>query len=175
MKNERAGSVLIFGCCAAAALFLAGAGLWMSAADASPQAGLPGVRTLGSISDQYAPVRFDHPKHVMIAGSCASCHHQHMDSKKLNCTDCHALAPSAFKNSVKSNFLACSACHGAFDPANPSVPGLKVAYHQSCFQCHRGMGGIGADPKGCAELCHAKKAAKLGMKTKPQQGVRGER
>lgn len=150
-----------------AAFLLTGAGLKMTNADASSESGLPGMRTLGSISDQYTPVKFDHPKHVMIAGSCAACHHQHQDSKKLNCMDCHAIAPSAFKSSVKSNFMACSACHGAYDPSTPSVPGLKVAYHKQCFQCHRGMGNIGSDPKGCTEICHAKKTAKLSMKEKP--------
>jgi hypothetical protein len=149
-----------------AAILLTGAGLKMTNADASSEAGLPGMRTLGSISDQYTPVKFDHPKHVMIAGSCAACHHQHQDSKKLNCTDCHAIAPSVFKSSVKNNFMACSACHGTYDPSTPSVPGLKVAYHKQCFQCHRGMGNIGSDPKGCTEICHAKKAAKLSMKEK---------
>lgn len=166
MKNRNVWSALISGCfMVALALILAGTGLKADIADAS--AGLPGIRTLGSIADQYTPVKFDHSKHVMIAGSCAACHHQHQDSKKLNCTDCHAIAPSVFKNSVTNSFLACSACHGAYDPANPSVPGLKVAYHKQCFQCHRGMGNIGMDPKGCTEICHAKKTAKLGMKKKP--------
>ncbi len=162
--KKRALSVLSFACCIVVAAFLfTGAGLKMTA-DAS---NLPGMRTLGSISDQYTPVKFDHPKHVMIAGNCAACHHQHQDSKKLNCMDCHAISPETFKSSVKNSFLACSACHGAPDAGNPSVPGLKVAYHKQCFSCHRGMGNIGADPKGCTEICHAKRAAKLGMKTKP--------
>jgi len=166
--KKRTWSVLILAFCVVVAAFLLmSAGLKMTIANASSESGLPGVRTLGSISDQYAPVKFDHPKHVMIAGNCATCHHQHQDSKKLDCMNCHAIAPSVFKNSVKNNFVACSACHGAPDPSNPSVPGLKVAYHKQCFSCHRGMGNIGADPKGCAEMCHAKKAAKVGMKANP--------
>ncbi len=126
---------------------------------------LPGVRTLGNISDQYTPVRFDHPKHVTIAGACSACHHQHADLKSLNCKDCHAITPRAFKNSVKSYFTACANCHGAYDRTNPSMPGLKAAYHRQCLQCHRGMGSVGLDPKGCAEMCHAKKQVKVGMKT----------
>ena len=143
-------------------LLAAGGGLQVNAASASS---LPGVRVLGSISDKYKPVVFDHAKHVSIADGCATCHHQHQDSKKLNCRECHALDRAAFKNSVTSNFMACSSCHGAPDPATPSVPGLKVAYHKQCFQCHRGMGNIGTDPKGCAELCHAKRPAKIAGKT----------
>ncbi len=162
MKKERPWSVLIFGCCiAAAVLFLAVDGM-KTPADASSN--LPGVRTLGSLSEQYSAVTFDHPKHVMMAGSCAACHHQHQDSKKLNCKDCHEISPATFKNSAKNSFMSCSNCHGSFDPANPSVPGLKVAYHKTCFQCHRGMGDIGTSPKGCTEICHAKKVVKLGMK-----------
>ncbi len=41
------------------------------------------------------------------------------------------------------------------------MPGLKTAYHKQCFSCHRGMGNIGTDPKGCAEICHAKRAEKV--------------
>jgi len=165
--KKRAWSVLRFAFCTMVAAFLLTvAGLKMTGSDARAGSA-PGMRTLGSISDQYTPVKFDHPKHVMIAGSCATCHHQHQDIKKLNCMGCHAIAPSTFKNSVKSNFMACSACHSDPDPSNPSVPGLKVAYHRTCFQCHRGMGDIGADPKGCTEICHSRKASKLSMDTKP--------
>jgi len=167
MKKQGVWSVLVLGCCIAAAVLFLGVDGMKTPADASSGSNLPGVRTLGSISKMYTAVKFDHPKHVMIAGSCAACHHQHQDGKKLNCKECHDIGPATFKNSVKSNFLACSTCHGEYDPSNPSVPGLKVAYHKSCFQCHRGMGNIGASPKGCAELCHAKKAVKLGMKSKP--------
>ncbi len=160
--NKRTFVVPGFGLCFLLASFLAaGGGL---DADAASAASLPGVRVLGSISDKFKPVTFDHAKHVSIADGCATCHHQHQDSKKLNCKECHALDQAAFKNSVKSNFLACSSCHGAPDPAAPAMPGLKVAYHKQCFQCHRGMGNIGTDPKGCAELCHARKAEKTAMK-----------
>ena len=166
--KKRTWSVLSFAFCTmAAALLLAAAGLKMTATDASAGSALPGIRTLGSISDQYTPVKFDHPKHVMIASNCATCHHQHQDLKKLNCMGCHAIAPSVFKNSVKNNFTACSACHGAPDANNPTIPGLKVAYHKQCFQCHRGMGDVGLDPKGCTEICHSKKASKVSMKTNP--------
>jgi len=165
--KKRAWSVLRFAFCTMVAAFLlTAAGLKMTASDARAGSG-PGMRTLGSISDQYTPVKFDHPKHVMIAGSCAMCHHQHQDIKKLNCMGCHSIAPSVFKNSVKTNFMACSACHGAPDANNAAVPSLKVAYHKTCFQCHRGMGDIGADPKGCTEICHSKKASQLSMMTKP--------
>ena len=68
---------------------------------------LPGVRVLGSLSEQYAPVTFDHPKHVAIAGSCAACHH-HGNGNTSSCRECHALSPSVFKSSVVHSFMPCS-------------------------------------------------------------------
>ncbi len=126
---------------------------------------LPGVRTLGSLSEKYAAVTFDHAKHVSIAGNCAACHH-HGNGNTSMCKDCHSLSPAAFKSSVVHNFMPCSNCHGAFDRDSPGMPGLKVAYHKKCFECHRGMGDIGLDPKGCTELCHAKKAQKVSMRVR---------
>ncbi len=130
--------------------------LYAGDAPASPAAQLPGVRTLGSLSEKYAPVTFDHPKHVTIADNCATCHH-HANGNASLCKDCHGLSSADFKKSVVQNFMPCSNCHNAFDRENPAMPGLKVAYHKKCFGCHRGMGDIGVDPKGCTEVCHAKK------------------
>jgi predicted CXXCH cytochrome family protein len=61
--------------------------------------------------------------------------------------------------------MACKSCHSSYDPANPNMPGLKTAYHSQCFQCHRGMGNVGIDPKGCTVMCHAKKEQKVSIKT----------
>jgi hypothetical protein len=131
----------------------------------SAAAGAPGVRVLDSIRDAYAPVKFDHPKHVAIAGSCAACHHEHSSGDGLPCKQCHNLSPEIFKNSVTRSFMPCKNCHGAFDRDNAAMPGLKTAYHRQCFKCHRGMGNIGTDPKGCAEMCHARRAATIGKNT----------
>jgi hypothetical protein len=120
----------------------------------------PGVRVLDSLKDAYSPVRFDHAKHVAIAGSCAACHHEHGMGEGLPCKQCHSLTPQTFKNSAVHSFMPCKNCHGAFDRDNPAMPGLKTAYHRQCFTCHRGMANIGTDPKGCTELCHTKRAEK---------------
>ncbi len=130
---------------------------------ASAAAGAPGVRVLDSIKDAYAPVRFDHAKHAAIAGSCAACHHEHKMGDGLPCKQCHKLSPESFRRSVTSSFMPCRSCHGAFDRDNAAMPGLKTAYHRACFTCHRGMGSIGTDPKGCTETCH-RKADKFGKK-----------
>jgi len=126
----------------------------------------PGVVKLDSLSDKYEPVRFDHAKHVPMADGCGACHHQHGDSGTLPCKDCHAVTPSVFKNSVTNSFMACKNCHGTFERDAPNMPGLRTAYHSTCFKCHRGMGNVGLDPKGCAEMCHAKKEQKVSMEIK---------
>ena len=117
----------------------------------------PDVITLDSLTDKYESVVFTHEKHAMVAGNCGTCHHEHGDYGKLPCKSCHALEANAFKNSVTHNFTACKSCHTAYAPENPKMPGLKVAYHDKCFQCHKDMGKVGKDPKGCTELCHAKR------------------
>lgn len=146
-----------------AACLVAGAGLTVPAAGAGPAA--PEVRILDSLKNNYAPVRFDHAMHASLAGNCAACHHEHGEGKAFRCKGCHSLGPSMFRNSVVQGFSACKTCHGEYDPGNPAMPGLKTAYHKQCFQCHRGMGNIGADPKGCAELCHAKRTDKVARRT----------
>jgi hypothetical protein len=124
----------------------------------------PGVVTLDSISDEYEAVRFDHETHTAIAGNCGACHHEHGNNSSLPCKDCHDISPDIFKKSVINSFTACKNCHVDSDPENPAIPALKVAYHKTCFQCHRGMGNVGVDPKGCAEMCHAKKEQSAGLK-----------
>ncbi len=132
------------------------------AADGAPQ----GIVKLDSISRDYTPVRFDHPKHAAIAGDCGKCHHQHGNSASLPCRECHNVTASTFKSSKKSNFMACKNCHGSLDPAAPGMPGLKVAYHRQCFQCHRGMGEVGNSPQGCTLTCHDKRNQQAKQETK---------
>jgi hypothetical protein len=131
---------------------------------ANQAAKAPDMVTLDSISTTYEPVFFTHERHVSLAGDCSVCHHEHQSIKSLPCKDCHSLPSSAFESSLTKNFTACRNCHGSASPDTPAVPGLKVALHQTCFQCHRGMGNIGADPKGCTEICHAKKEQKITKK-----------
>lgn len=121
---------------------------------------------LDSISDKYQPVKFNHSRHIDLAGKCDICHHEHGNNSLLTCKNCHSLDSTTFKNSVVNGFMACRNCHSTINPANPSVPSLKVAYHRTCFQCHRGMGEVGMDPKGCTVMCHAEKVKKVGMTVK---------
>ncbi|HWR58692.1 MAG TPA: cytochrome c3 family protein [Thermodesulfovibrionales bacterium] len=126
----------------------------------------PDVITLDSLSDKYEAVVFTHERHASMAGNCGTCHHEHGSSGALPCKACHSLTPSAFKNSVTRGFIACKNCHSDFSPAEPKLPGLKVAYHGKCFKCHRGISNVGIDPKGCAELCHSIKELKISKRIK---------
>lgn len=117
---------------------------------------MPGVLVFDKLSKIYGPVKFDHPKHVMMSNGCGDCHHEHNTSTTSSCKGCHALGKEQFKGSVHSVFLGCSACHGKQDPANPKVVSLQVAYHTQCFGCHKDLAGVGKSPKACTEQCHAK-------------------
>jgi len=167
-KNMKKRVCIVFGLCLGILFgaYLCGGGEPSQAASSPPAARLPGVCMLSSISDMYELVTFDHAQHVSIAGKCDACHH-HGNGAASTCQQCHNLNPSVFKNSVVQNFLPCSSCHSAPDPGKPTMPSLKVAYHKTCFECHRGMSDVGLEPKGCTELCHAKKVKNLGKQVQP--------
>jgi len=149
-------------------LILAAVALMFFAATlyAGSPAKAPDIITLDSLKDKYEAVFFTHERHISFAGKCDTCHHEHNNSGSMPCKSCHALDTAAFKKSVTHNFTACKGCHGAYAPENPRMPGLKTAYHSLCFQCHRDMGNVGKDPKGCAELCHAQREVTLSRKSK---------
>lgn len=146
--------------------------LWIgvcAAGDATAGENAPKAITLGSLSKDYEPVRFDHAGHVAMAGGCADCHHQHGSTQVQTCPDCHRIDPSVFKKNVSAGKLRpCRDCHAASArPGEEGKPGLMAAYHQACFKCHRGeVGSVGRDPKGCAEMCHVPRgqAERMGKK-----------
>jgi len=115
-----------------------------------------GLFKLDSLADKYEAVQFDHAKHISMVDNCGTCHHEHA-SNSLICMDCHSVSKSTFQTSVVRSFMACKNCHDSVNRDNPGMPGLKAAYHRVSFDCHRGMGNVGMEPKGCSELCHAKK------------------
>jgi hypothetical protein len=134
----------------------------------SPASGASAARglvKLDSLVKIYKPVLFNHEKHTAIAGDCGICHHQHGKNASLPCHECHSIKASTFKADVTGSFMACKNCHGELDPASPQMPGLKVAYHRQCFQCHWGMADVGVNPKGCTVMCHDKRDQKVSAKT----------
>ncbi len=127
---------------------------WFGPADGTE---MPGTIIIDSLKDKYGPVTFDHTMHAGLAESCGRCHHQHSEKMVAVCKECHSIEPAAFKASAKQGFLPCGACHNEYSPDAPDMPGLKVALHKKCFQCHVGIGKLGASPAGCTESCHDRK------------------
>jgi len=116
---------------------------------------LPGTIMIDYLKDKYSGVEFDHQMHTyMSTESCGQCHHRHQRVGNLDCNGCHEIDASKFKSTAVSSFIRCSSCHGTYDPDNPEQPGLKVALHKTCFECHVGIGMLGQSPEGCAEKCH---------------------
>ena len=156
MKTKAVLTIALFWMMALAATLYAG-----SAAPAAPQAvsskgKMPGKVLLGSIADKHGPVSFDHEKHVGMAGSCDECHHQHGGPQAPSCGGCHTVDASSFRKNVHlGRVRPCRECHPAsYDAGKLDRPTLSAAYHRACIKCHREVGSVGADPKGCAEMCH---------------------
>lgn len=118
---------------------------------------MPGIIVIKYLENNYRPVKFNHAMHATLAGDCGMCHHQHDEKARASCKECHALSAGAFKASLKQSFAACSSCHSDPSPEMPEMPGLKVALHKKCFQCHVGLGDLGSTPGACVKTCHAKK------------------
>jgi hypothetical protein len=55
--------------------------------------------------------------------------------------------------------MSCKNCHGVFNPNMPGMPGLKVAYHRTCFQCRNFLIGSAAAIGGTALLGSYKDAS----------------
>lgn len=115
---------------------------------------------LDRITETYAPVIFDHAMHEGQASGCNDCHHQHGGSAVQSCGECHKIDAAAFKRTADVRKIKpCRDCHPAsVQIGDPGKPTLKAAYHRACFRCHKEIGSVGQDPKGCTEMCHAAKA-----------------
>src|SRR5512134_505567 len=122
--------------------------LWIGisvAGEKDPAVNVPKVLTLGSLSKNYEPVRFDHAEHISFAGGCADCHHQHIGMQVSPCLECHRIAPSVFRNNASAGKLQpCGGCHPASEKSKGiSHVELKAAYHQACMKCHKSDVGSG--------------------------------
>ena len=126
----------------------------------SPKGKMPGTVLLGSLAKKYGPVKFDHAKHVGTAGSCDECHHQHGGGQTPSCGGCHTIDASSFRKNVRLDRIRpCGECHSAsYDAGKPDRTTLSAAYHRACIKCHREVGSVGSDPKGCTEMCHESSA-----------------
>ncbi|GEM_PF-1913233 len=91
----------------------------------------PGKIALDELADLFGPTPFDHRAHAAMAqmgeDKCGLCHH-HARTGKVE---------------------ACGACHKApLREGKASLLGLKGAYHNQCFSCHRNLGS-GLDCGAC--------------------------
>jgi hypothetical protein len=128
-----------------------------TASDTTTGRDVPKDFILGSLSNLYEPVLFNHSEHISTAGGCVDCHHQHGLMQVNACSECHRIAPSVFKKNVIAGRLRpCGECHLATE--EPGRIGLKTAYHKACFKCHKADVGSGVkNLKGCTEMCHVLK------------------
>jgi hypothetical protein len=79
----------------------------------------PDSLLLGSISEEYQPVHFNHKLHARMAemgDNCSTCHHYSPPGKIPPCRECHGAEPKQ---------------------TNLRQPSLKGAYHRHCLSCHR--------------------------------------
>jgi hypothetical protein len=160
VKTKTIHAAVLFLVVAFAAALAAAAGPSAPAPAVKPVGKMPGTLILGSIADRYPPVKFDHGKHVGMASGCAECHHQHDGGTAASCGGCHKVDPAAFRKNVNlAKIRPCGECHPTSWKADrPGLPTLKAAYHRACIRCHKDVGSVGKDPKGCAELCHESSA-----------------
>jgi hypothetical protein len=121
---------------------------------------VPETIIIDNIKGLYSAVKFDHKKHLSLAGSCGKCHHTHTQKTYAECNRCHSRVSELFKAEANHSFMPCANCHKDHDLQDLSVPSLKVAYHQVCFKCHVGIGEIGSSPAGCTKVCHTRAAGK---------------
>jgi hypothetical protein len=131
-------------------------------------AATPEVIVLDGLVEKFEPVTFDHATHTMLSEDCSTCHHQHSALESQSCSGCHSIDSAVYKKSLSETFFSCRKCHGDYDGDNPNKPTLKVAYHQTCFECHGEMSEFGKDPKSCEEVCHSRKSQEVGA-NKPNQ------
>lgn len=145
-------------CAVVCGAWIPSAGADGSAPARSPRGRMPGTMTLGSLASEYGPVAFDHAAHVEEAGGCGDCHHRHETGTAVGCRECHSLDPPRTGKAVRpARVRPCGECHPAvLSRSDLSRPALKAAYHRACFRCHREVGSVGEDPKGCTEMCHAR-------------------
>ncbi len=125
---------------AAAILLLAASGVMAQKKEKAPAQPVPETVTMSGLSHWFGPATFSHGAHASLAGDCTSCHHK-SDGEVGPCGTCHP---------------------EQFDPSQPTMPSLNVAYHQRCAGCHA---QAGSGPTAC-ESCHKRKALPEGAPLK---------
>ncbi len=100
----------------------------------------PDTVTIDALNHWFAPVEFTHGDHLDVTDDCSACHH----------------------DQEPDEIEACGECHSAdYDPSEPDVPDLKMAYHMLCVACHQQEEASLA----CVD-CHARQALPEGPELK---------
>jgi len=113
----------------------------------------PDTVDIGSISQKYGPVAFNHASHMdylkdAAKGDLAKAFHS---SSGTLCAGCHHHTPAG------QTPPKCATCHGkANNPEESGRPGLMAAYHLQCMQCHKAMNVEPVAATDCTG-CHAPK------------------
>jgi len=115
---------------------------------------LPEVVTIKDLADKYEPVSFPHRQILRrLMGDIKNeklAQYFHRQRGTV-CQACHHNSPAAKKPP------RCYSCHGKpFDEKEPLRPGMKGAYHQQCFACHKAMRIKQPNSVNCVE-CHKEK------------------
>jgi hypothetical protein len=132
--------------------------IMMNAVTIAETVNVPSTVILGSLSQLYEEVEFDHEMHIDLTDDCADCHHHTTGTGSISreCGQCHS-------DSRGTDTVACRACHleQPFSAQNImekeqnndlfhiDKPGLKAVFHLNCLNCHEEEGG----PTGCQD-CH---------------------
>lgn len=94
---------------------------------------------IGDISHWFRPAVFNHGDHMDMA-DCVACHHVGGEDDPGLCSDCHM---------------------PEYDPSDPTVPTLSVAYHRNCVGCHQEVGAV-LSCTGCHERAALPPGPELG-------------
>jgi len=98
---------------------------------------------IAAIQHWFEAVVFTHGDHAEMM-ECVDCHHEGSEDAPGSCADCH---------------------QEEFDPGDPLVPSLKLAYHLSCVGCHLEEQ---AGPTSCLD-CHERAALPEGPELRGYQ------
>ena len=157
-----------------AALVVAGAWTWLTAATPRPFTPDPALKDIPDlvILDQlskteklYEPVPFDHKANAnmaQIAGQCKTCHHRTPENGATR-AGAGATATRVAGEKDQENAARHPACRTCHEPHRTDLrqPGLKGAYHRQCLNCHREW----AEANNC-NVCHKPKVSDADVATK---------
>lgn len=118
----------------------------LSMAVVAGEAGGPQAPAKEITIDGKKPARFDHQKHMAVAGvSCGQCHHDAAHQP---------LSAEAIAALPKARSILCVSCHNE-GFAKETLRQRKDIFHANCKECHTAGVGGKKGPTKCID-CHLK-------------------